>query len=179
MHGTQSVATDAHPVAAHGGLAPDPVGLGRPVHEDPATTRVPASAETVALGRQRERRREHLVGHAVPSGTGRPQRPVRLQPIPRPGKHGFEAPAPGFQGDPGVIDEFADQGPDPAQPINLGDGRWLSRDRDRVGPEELGRGLRRDEVIMRGLTGSGAPAVVCGRPVSRVRQAERGILTEP
>lgn len=169
---------DAHPVPTHGRFAPDPVLLARAVHEKPATARVAATPQSVALLGQRQRGRQEIVGDSVPALRRRPNGAIRVEPVVDPIElaiHRF-APADAIEGR--VVSQRADRVADRAQPGELAEGGRLARVRDRVGRQELDGSFRGIEMVMWRFAVPGPSTVMGAGAMKAVGQRQGRVSPE-
>ncbi len=173
------MAPDAHPIAAHRGLAPHPVALGRAIHEQPAAAWIAARPDPLPFGSQGECGRQQVVRDAIPTLGEGAQCPVRVESEAGLAQRRLERRPPGHHVGARSIIERPDQGTSSAQPLQLAS-RWRRlRDGDGVGRQESpGVGGGR-EMVVRGLARSGVPTVVGRRSVGRVGEPEGCLDAQP
>jgi len=169
------VTTHAHPVPADGRLAPDPVALARPIHEQPSTAWVAAAPQSVALLRELQGGGQQIVRDTIPAARGRPQRAVgseskvdvlELAIEQRPPPDGIQR---------WIVSQGSDRITERAQAGELAARRRTTRVGDRVARQELHGARRGIEVIVWRFPVPRTPAVMGARPMEAVRKAERGV----
>ena len=173
------MAPDPNAIAAHGGLAPDPIPAGRSIDEQPATAGVGARPQPVALGGEEQRGGQQVIGDGIPApGRGSP-RAVRREPEARRIEGAIEVSAPRVEIGQRRVGQGPDQAPDRAEPVQLrrrGRSSW-SRD-GMAGEERLGVACR-GQVVVRRLAAPRVAAVVRRRPMGGVGERQRGVRPEP
>jgi hypothetical protein len=169
---------DANAVAADRCLAPDPRAARGPIDEQPGAERIAAMLQPIPFRRERQQRRQQVVGHAVPPRRDRVQRAVGPQPVVDTREGLVQPRAPRVQVERRLVDERPGKRAQLAQPGQLAVGwRWI-RDRDVMGPKELDRVHRCIEVIVGRIVGPCPPSVMGARPVLAVGQPEDRVRTE-
>ena len=172
------MASDLDPVAAHRRLAPHAIAAPRAVDEQPATGRVAAATETVAVGLERQRRRQQLVRDAVPTGGGSAQRVVGTQPEVDTREGRIQRGPPGGGGQLGLVGEGPDELTQRAQPLQLLGRRERIGRGDVVGAQEF-VGIRRvDEMVVGRVPDPRSPTVVRAGTMRAVGEAQRGLRSQ-
>lgn len=131
--------------------------------------------ETTPLSREREQRRQQVVGHAIPARGDGMQRPVGLEPVVDLGEGRVDRGAPGGGIERRIVDERPGQRAQRTESGQLASGRRRVDDRDVMGPEELDRVSRCIEVVVGRIAGPRPPTVMGAGPVLAVGQSQDGV----
>ena len=132
-------------------------------------------AESAAFPGEREHGREKVVGDAVPTRRGGPERAVGRQAKGDTPEVGVDRGVPRDEIQARIVGEGAGERPDRSQAFELADGRDRPRCRHGMGRQELDGVQRCIQVVVPGIPGLRAPSIVGTRPVRAVGEAQRGI----
>ena len=169
------MAAHADAVAADRRLAPDAVAARRPIDEQPRAQRIPAMAEPAAFPGEREHGLEKVVGDAVPTRRGGPERAVARKPKGDTPEVGGDRGVPGGEIQARIVGKGTGERADRSQAFELADRRGRPRCRHGMGRQELDGVERCIQVVVPGIPSLRAPSIVGTRPVRSVGESQRRI----
>ena len=169
---------DANAIAADRRLAPDPRATRGTIDEQPGAERVAAMLQPIPFRRERQQRRQQVVGHAVPTRGDRAQRAVGPQPVVDAREGPIQRRAPRVQVERRLVDERPGKRAQLAQPGQLAARRGGIWDRDVMGTEELDRVLRCTEMVVGRVAGPCPSSVMGAWTVLAVGQPEDRVRAE-
>ena len=131
--------------------------------------------EASAFPGKRKHGREQVVGDAIPTRRGRPERAVDRQAVCDMPEVGLDRGMPRGEIQAGIVGEGTGERPDRSQAFELAGGRGRPRCRHGVGRQELDGVQRCIQVVVPGIPGLRAPPIVGTRPVRAVGETQRRI----